>query len=175
MNLTRNQRVRAYGAYNTYNPMYGDISSSSCYAPIQWSRCNRGCLDKDKHKEITNKLITNTVRVSSSEYIMNKAAAAVTKDLVTNEELPEKKHIPWNQSSDRKFPAKSKLPSYNHKASAQGVDIKHNSYHRYLLKKKGLLHLRSEPKPSSPPLNNKATVNNKYYKDSIGSNTKMCC
>ena len=104
------------------------------------------------------KQIQKTVRVSSSEYAMNKAALnATTKE----------KHVPWNQQSDRALPSvqKSTIPtgtntSMNKKHTSQtssrpgtqtpggiGCDIKHNSYDRYLNRLKGAKAFKRESLP----------------------------
>ena len=98
----------------------------------------------------------------------------------------------WNQSSDRAFPSMYKIvsrgqnvPSHGsstktsltrHRPGAggppgKGVDIKHNSYHRYLLKKKGLVALRGENN-SIMDSSSKKIQNNKWKKDGI---IKSCC
>jgi hypothetical protein len=96
------------------------------------------------------KRIQKTVRVSSSEYAMNKAA-------LTAATIKGNGGILWNQQSDRLLPSKQKatIPtgcntSMNKKHSSQtssrpgtqtpggiGCDIKHNSYDRYLNRLKG--------------------------------------
>tara|TARA_B110000008_G_scaffold167915_1_gene167847 strand:- start:1046 stop:1678 length:633 start_codon:yes stop_codon:yes gene_type:complete len=157
-----------------------------------------------------NKLITNTVRVSSSEYAMNKASATSSKNVfmhqleskpVPNGAVPNgtAKILQWNQSSDRAFPSrylapyknKNNIPSHGNSTKKSltrhrpgsgagghqlGVDIKHNSYHRYLLKKKGLKPLRGE-KPSEVPSfsGDKQIQNNKYKKGSIVAGLQFCC
>jgi hypothetical protein len=94
------------------------------------------------------KLIQNTVRVPSSEYLMNKASLNV---------VSTGKEVCWNQQSDRPFPSvqKATIPtgmftSMNGKHTSHtssrpgcqtpggvGCDIKHNSYDRYLNRLKG--------------------------------------
>jgi len=158
----------------------------------------------DTYLEITNKRITNTVGVPGSEYIMNKASGNTTKDILLNankfkpitaSSTATKALRQWNQSSDRAFPSmfniKSKgqnVPSHGnstktsltrHRPGAggppgKGVDIKHNSYHRYLLKKKGLLALQGENE-SIMDRNSNKIQNNKWKKDSIVKNMTHCC
>jgi len=98
------------------------------------------------------KLIQNTVRVYSSLYAMNLAALNVYQS-------PSKElcNVNWNQMSDRKIPhiqtgisgnggnpggnsLKRTLTSLKPGAltpGGAGVDIKHNSYYRYLARLKG--------------------------------------
>lgn len=99
-----------------------------------------GCLD-----EITQKRIWNQVRVPSSLYTMNLATMNVINSRTTN--------VNWNQSSDRQVPSIGTyyVPSRGNTtkgtvtrnrpgasgAVGTGVDIKHNSYARYLARKKG--------------------------------------
>ena len=104
------------------------------------------------------KQIQNVVRVPSSEYTMNKGAVNAAEGYTASPNLPQ---IPWNQSSDRFYPAGSQLgtnvnvstrgnstlrsitrlrpnaSSAPSNKNAQGVDIKHNSYARYLNRLKG--------------------------------------
>ena len=96
------------------------------------------------------KRIQNTVRVPSSEYLMNKAALNVVAG-------PVGKEVCWNQQSDRPVPSvqKATIPTgtftsmngrhTSHTSSRPGCqtpggigcDIKHNSYDRYLNRLKG--------------------------------------
>lgn len=94
----------------------------------------------------TQKLIQKTCRVSSSLYTTNLAA-------VSTFQHPSSKYIPikqngavyiappkvnWNQMSDRSKPANySKQNITNTAGVGVGVDIKHNSYNRYLNRLKG--------------------------------------
>jgi hypothetical protein len=74
----------------------------------------------------TQKIIQNTVRVPQSLYLMNLAS------------LTSYQH-PWNQMSDRAKPS-------NYKGQL-GVDVKNNSYNRYLNKLKGRSILKREQVP----------------------------
>jgi len=201
----------------------------SCYIAKQQSRCDRCIMDISGYQEVDisgeenpvlvpiyvvnpdsllssesyletiNKLITNTVRVSESEYIMNLSSMHVSQNII--EKANFSKPVPkvglrnilqWNQSSDRAYPSKVSSKWVNvptrgntkHTSitrcrpgssgpSGQGVDIKHNSYQRYILKKKGLIHLRGE-KTIPTMMNNKKIVNNKFRKDSILSKNYRC-
>jgi uncharacterized membrane protein YgcG len=99
-----------------------------------------GCLD-----EITQKRIWNQVRVPSSLYTMNLATMYIVDGRTTD--------VNWNQSSDRQVPSIGTyyVPSRGNTtkgtvtrnrpgasgSAGTGVDIKHNSYARYLARKKG--------------------------------------
>lgn len=71
----------------------------------------------------TQKNIQNQVKVPSSSYTMNLASLNVSKEITNNNNV-------WNNSSDRVYDYK------NSKKDNKGVDLKHNSYDRYLNKKK---------------------------------------
>ena len=110
------------------------------------------------------KIIQNTVRVPTSEYIMNKAALTtyVSPSKITY-------YVCWNQQSDRPVPSvqKATIPtgtntSLNGKHTSHtssrpgcqtpggaGCDIKHNSYDRYLNRLKGKKVLRRGVVPST--------------------------
>ena len=190
--LTGNQRTRAYGSYNSKNNtfMLNTINNGSCWIPRK-ARCEAPCgafyptktenetsseyltkytgwknERKNTIKKTDNKKITGTVRVSSSEYQMNKASGLSTQNIIFNRQISKPgyerddlKLLQWNQSSDRAFLSRMfknmrvNVPSHGnstktsltrHRPGAgaggkqDGVDLKHNSYHRYLLKKKGL-------------------------------------
>ena len=239
--LTGNQRTRAYGSYNSKKNsfMLSTINNGSCWIPRQ-ARCQAPCgitfpkwkssehpdgipWDEELYKSLVqgrqnaikntdNKRISGTVRVSSSEYQMNKASGLSTQNLIFNKHQPKPgydrddlKLLQWNQSSDRSFPSrfnkmmKVNVPSHGNSTKTSltrhrpgagaggkqaGVDLKHNSYHRYLLKKKGLKPLRGEkqkvdpwkdPKPhQSKAVFEKAIQNNKWRKDSIVANMNFC-
>jgi hypothetical protein len=100
----------------------------------------------------TQKIIQNTVRVGSSLYLDNLAALNIYQYPPTLEK------VNWNQMSDRAVPHYQPSNSYSngstyHGSSTQrtqtalrpgatnpggwGVDIKHNSYYRYLGRLKG--------------------------------------
>jgi hypothetical protein len=103
------------------------------------------------------KVIQNTVRVPSSLYTMNLGALSVYQN-PTNQ-----LHVNWNQMSDRSHPHKQPGSGYSqgstyHGSSTRhtqtrdrpgastpggvGVDIKHNSYNRYLSKIKAVKPIR---------------------------------
>ena len=134
----------------------------------------------------TNKRIQNTVRVSESEYVMNKAALTVQHG------SRNENNLNWNQMSDRLLPANTiqkanPVPSHGNsskssltrarpgalKPGGYGVDVKHNSYARYLARKKGRTALKQENKVNI--VNPKAVVNNKPKKYNIVRYNKCSC
>ena len=111
----------------------------------------RGCTTSNSNSMWSiyqrQKIIQKTVRIPSSLYTMNLGGLSVYQH-------PEKKYqeVNWNQMSDRKEPhiQKPTVPSqrstkhsytWNRPGSlspgGKGVDIKHNSYVRYLNRLKG--------------------------------------
>jgi len=107
-------------------------------------------------KDTLQKKIWNQVRVPSSLYIMNNAALTINKRNKTTSTS--------NQASDRNEPAiqKNIIPSRGNSTKGSitrmrpgssspggtGVDIKHNSYARYLAKKKGT-YLKTQQDPTN--------------------------
>jgi hypothetical protein len=117
----------------------------------------------------TQKIIQNTVRVPASLYSNNLASLHINSDnLGTNK--------PWHNSSDR---VQAHGPNSNSASSSTkqnyGVDIKHNSYDRYLGRKKSQ-NLKSDKEGTSPV--NYSTWptywGNKTYKFSIVNCKKTC-
>jgi len=95
------------------------------------------------------KQIQNTVRVNSSLYTMNLGALNVYQSPNPN------KGVNWNQMSDRSVPHVQQFRSGSNSSSiwrktgpgalspgGSGVDVKHNSYERYLNRIKGKTHIR---------------------------------
>ena len=136
-------------------------------------------------KEITQKRIQNQVRAPASLYTMNLAALNVTGPS-SNAPLTTTGfyNVNWNQSSDRNRASNSQLPNNQkpryvptrgnsltstltaHRPGASapggiGVDIKHNSYDRYLARLKSK-NLKTQA--------NSATPDPKKYS---GNKTKM--
>lgn len=99
-------------------------------------------------EEITQKRIWKTVRVSQSLYTMNLASQSV---IGTQQNQPML--VNWNQMSDRAIPSiqTAYVPSRGNSLrttktanrpgasgpAGVGVDVKHDSYARYLARKKG--------------------------------------
>ena len=117
----------------------------------------------------TQKIIQKTVRVPSSLYSNNLASLYInSNNLGTNK--------PWNNSSDR---IQAHGQNSNSKSSSikqnYGVDIKHNSYARYLGRKKSQ-NLKSDKEGSKQVANSTWPTywGNKTYKFSI-VNCKQTC
>lgn len=133
-----------------------------------------------------NQRIYNTVKVSQSEYLMNKSS------LTTQYKSRDSDNLNWDTRSDRLLAANS-LKNFstvtrngNSRKSSitrlrpgaltpggYGVDVKHNSYARYLARKKGETALKQEK--NYVKINPKAVVNNKFKKYSILSSKNCVC
>jgi len=122
--------------------------------PVRWYGCNNHAnLNSTSSKYQKLQVIQNTVRVPSSMYSMNIAALTVF------EKPEEGQTINWKQNSDRKEAhVQSSRTSMRSSVSVRpgnlspggvGVDIKHNSYARYLARLKGSRSLRKEPLPEN--------------------------
>ena len=133
-----------------------------------------------------HKRIQNTVRVSESEYIMNKASLSVQHN------SRDANNLNWNTQSDRLLKSNtlkniSQVPSHGNslkttktslrpgalRPAGYGVDIKHNSYDLYLARIKGKTALKQETNFSQVP--SKAVVNNKPRKLNIVSGSTCSC
>ena len=117
--------------------------------------------NSDYNTSVTQKIIQNTVRVPSSLYSNNLASLYINSDDIQR---------PWHNGSDRKeaHGIKSNLTPSSIKPNL-GVDIKHNSYDRYLGRKKSQ-HLKSDKETSTvDPM-----WGNKSYKFSIVNCKKTC-
>ncbi len=142
-----------------------DTNTNNCYTNT-CRGCNNNLSGNDPASQYQRqKLIQNTVRVKSSLYTMNLAALSSYQRPLNVPQLVEQAGsqyiVPsrtyWNQMSDRARPSvqntKVASGSTYHSSSTRhsitrhrpgalspggiGVDIKHNSYERYLLKLKG--------------------------------------
>ena len=141
----------------------------------------------------TNKKIQHVVGVSESEYISNFQSAVVSNgsrlspDQIIALELPSYGAGTWNQASDRSSPAGSQIKKPKTGSSIHvgiGVDVKHNSYARYLARLKGK-NLKVN-RVNTTQFNaikarldkNKPVVNNKPFPLMIvqqaGKNTNVC-
>lgn len=125
---------------------------------------------KECVEEIRQRRIWNTVRVPSSLYMMNLSALNVVGG-VNNKPKAEYGNVNWNQMSDRAVPSvpisyvptrgnslKSSLTSNRPGGSAAGgigVDVKHDSYARYLARKKGKNIKTNKTKIDTPKYGNK--------------------
>jgi len=97
----------------------------------------------------TQKKIQRVVGVSESEFVSNLASAEVSNgSRLTNQQIqaltPTSRPFygagTWNQASDRALPAGSRIKKPKTGSSIHvgvGVDVKHNSYARYLARLKG--------------------------------------
>lgn len=127
--------------------------------------CNGQC-NAEANKLITQKRIWNQVRVPSSLFTMTKQASTI---ISTPANLPIVQYfnLNWNQSSDRNIPSiqHSIVPSHGNSTRSsitrlrpgsmtpggKGVDIKHNSYDRYLTRRKSNL-VRNQATTTLKPL-----------------------
>lgn len=134
-------------------------------------------------KRAIEKQIQKTVRVSSSEHIMNKVSLNVgeARKETTKTVAGQLTNNWWNQSSDSAVqsietavvPTRgsstrssiTRLRPGSMRAGGKGVDVKHNSYDRYLARLKGRKVLRQEPYPNPLPVtaNDTNDVNNIKY------------
>ena len=106
--------------YNNQKPLY------------QYKKPSRPAITGTTDYDIsaTQKIIQNTVRVPASLYSNNLASLHINSN-----NLGDLK--PWNNASDRLYAHGSKLNSTTSSIKQNyGVDIKHNSYDRYLGRKK---------------------------------------
>ena len=173
---------------------YCDCSGSLMYNVSKCTKCffdGSGNLlsswDTSGNVAIKQKRIWNQVRVPSSEYSMNLASLTVSSDdnkLCKN----NNNYGNWNQMSDRINPHKMKFqnhPSRGNSTKATltsikpgacspggiGVDVKHDSYARYLARKKGRnIRTQSDNNAATKP-----KYGNKKKKYGIISNSEYCC
>lgn len=124
------------------------------------------CLNQTSshNEEQTQKIIQNQVRTSGSVYTMNLKSLYINSD-----DLSVTK--PWNNASDRRVAHGISGPTTNTSIRQNyGVDIKHNSYDRYLGRKKSQ-YLKTEP--ISTPVN-VPKMGNKTRKFGLINCTKIC-
>jgi len=125
--------------------------------------------DTDYDISATQKIIQNTVRAQGSLYTNNLSSLYINSDNITTNK-------PWNNASDRLV---AHGPNENTAGSSikknYGVDIKHNSYDRYLGRKKSQ-NLKSDTQGTTPtPYTSWPTYwGNKTYKFSIVNCRKTC-
>jgi len=117
---------------------------------------------KTSHNAIqTQKAIQNVLHTSGSNFTQVLSSLTTTTDIINNNY-----NKPWHNASDR---AQKHGPTNNSSNSSQkvnsGIDIKHNSYARYLAKKKGII-LRTEPVSAPVAVKGNKT---KYYSISTHS------
>jgi hypothetical protein len=105
----------------------------------RYRKCNSNLTSNTKFSQYQRlKIIQNTVRIPSSIYLMNLS----TLNTLDNTPNPQKEGLRWNQMSDRVIPHYQKKTITRLRPSSlspggYGVDIKHNSYNRFLNKIKG--------------------------------------
>lgn len=144
---------------NSYEYNCACLGSTKPIAVVQCKSCgycdgtDANCkINISERNKMTQKRIWKQVRVPSSLFTMALSSANVVGD-INNRPLSKYRYVNWNQSSDRNKPSIQKvivptngnslhstLTSHRPGAGSPGgigVDIKHNSYERYLLKKKG--------------------------------------
>ena len=118
--------------------------------------CN-SCLDvSSSHSlEHTQRLIQNQARVQSSLYTYNLSSLSINNEF-------DKTNARWDNRSDRKQKHGQESQSNSSIRPNHGVDIKHNSYHRYLGKKTGNYLLQGNKNSNLTP-----KYGNKRYKFSL--------
>ncbi len=160
-------------------------TTKPCIYPIVNSTCCTGLCSSTSIKAnnipLTQKLIWNQVRVPSSLYSMNLSALNISRGRLTSNASAN------NQSSDQSSASiqSHPLPSRGNSArttltslkpgacmpGGQGVDIKHNSYARYLGRKKGA-NLRTQPLAKQAA---NALIGNKKRMFGLIANSENCC
>tara|TARA_B100001287_G_scaffold250536_1_gene231137 strand:- start:112 stop:894 length:783 start_codon:yes stop_codon:yes gene_type:complete len=110
-------------------------------------RCKLNCVPLDSKEAFQAKFkkIQKTVGVSGSEYTMNKAALMVfsgknstasnASDRIAQSNVPQRLQTP--RTTNSVLSTKLSLRPGAMNPGGKGVDVKHNSYARYLAKKKG--------------------------------------
>ena len=180
-------RKEVYGSPNNFNyKKCGNRPDNGTDDQCVGCLCSSGSsctlsLNSPQALSIENRRIYNTFRIRSSEFTMNKAAFNVFAGRSPTFNLS------WNQSSDRSVAGISRaiVPSRGSSLrgtrtgtrpgsqgpGGTGVDIKHNSYDRYLLRKKGKA-MNAGPYVGGD-VDPNAVVNNKVQaQNSLGAN---CC
>lgn len=164
--MSRNRLyTRTFGSTRASNSGCSETPDPCAYAiNIPGPRCNTcvtdtvntnaGCPAEGRRRHLFKQMF-NTVRVTSSEYAMNRSALHVGNDTSTRTAQGN------NQSSDRAVAsvvANVNAPSRGNSRTSSitrirpgsltpggtGVDIKHNSYARYLARIKGTELLKEE-------------------------------
>ena len=191
-------RVKVYG--NTIGKDKEYYTDCGLYRPNNNEGRCVGCVTCGDGKECptlnsppilitTNKRIYNASRVAASQYMGSLAAANVFAGSSNTAQSPSGRQF---QMSDRARGAIGArvVPSHGNSlrgsltrarpgASAPGgvgVDVKHDSYARYLARKKGFNERRGDSKITD--VNERAVVNNKVQKPSLlewGLTASTCC
>ena len=130
--------------------------------PMCRGRCKIKCIDKTSSQYLKQRIINNTVRINSSLYTMNLAALTAYQKPLNNAQTN------WNQMSDQYVPS---YKVYNGRRSKLmpglspggiGVDVKHNSYDRYLNRLKGKGPLKQGPKNNSSNYGGNGVISSCY-------------
>ena len=154
--------------------------------PLNRSRCN-GCVQEVSNKimklDILNQRITKSVGQSESQYLGNLGSLEVWRDSSCGQIGTIQHTNKASQASDRYYkarvPMSAVIPTRGNSTKrtktslrpgalgpgGRGVDVKHNSYARYLAKKKGGIIL-GDRRPSSIK-HLKGIVNNKFMKPRV--------
>ena len=161
----------AYAAYTINDISYStcDCSGSKVFVlPHQCTSCGGGCGQTcEKMQAVMDEQdqqrIWKTVRLDSSVYTMSLGVQNV-KGGINNKPKPHYFGVNWNQMSDRAVPgvqtAYVPRSRTGHRPGgagaagplANGVDVKHGSYARYLARKKGLETRSKKATPLPAPL-----------------------
>ena len=160
------------------------MSCNCQYYPLSTSTPCKTCVnvaDIASTNEITQKRIWNQVRVPVSMYVMNKGSLTSASNRIKNGN-----NVNWNQSSDQVLAAIQTLvhPSHgnslkqtvtSHRPGAaspggSGVDVKHDSYARFLNRKKALHFKTQTSTPASIPL-----YGNKTKSINLLAQSANCC
>ena len=169
-------RRQVYGLPN--DTQYRDCSARpNNYTDNQCTGCvcgSDGCsprVNSPKILRAENRRIYNVSRIPSSEFAMNLASFNVYRGSRVNGQT-------WNQSSDRAVEHRTLNPIPSHgnstkssitrarpgaiRAGGKGVDIKHNSYARYLNRIKGKAMVQGPYMGNF--VSSRAVINNKVQK-----------
>ena len=123
--------------FNNQNILYTTISGQN----ISCHSCMNNETSSFNNVNIQRK-IQNQVSVQSSEYSMNLASLNINSNNLSNTKKP------WNNQSDRELQHGKKSQINSSIPANYGVDIKHNSYDRYLGRKKSQ-YLKTESLPTT--------------------------
>ena len=156
------------------------MSCNCDYSVLVTTPCSY-CMTTTAPADITQKRIWRQVRAASSSYVMN--LSALTSGAAI---LASQSNTNWNQMSDRVVASQQKTNSPTHGNSLRttltsgrpgastpggaGVDVKHDSYARYLNRKKaGVLKTQTSNLASVP------VQGNKINQVGLLANSIKCC
>ena len=149
---------------------YTNFTNTGCECPgdeiVSLPAQCAGCVGEnnpEQTQEIRQKKMWGLVGTSSSMFTMNLAALSVT-GTQANKPIEAYGFVNWNQMSDRAvpsvIPATMNVPRHRTRhrpgstgtggVKANGVDVKHDSYARYLARKKAanLKTIKTDPLPN---------------------------